>query len=52
MVICVLTGPCGIERRMTFLRTFLLALAAASPLVLPVPLMTGPSSRVEWRRRT
>jgi hypothetical protein len=49
---CVLTGLCGIDRRLGFFGTFLLALVATPLVVLPVLLLTGPSRRVEWRRRT
>jgi hypothetical protein len=49
---CLLTGLCGIERRMGFIGTFLLALVTTPLLVLPLLLITGPSRRVEWRRRT
>ena len=52
IIFCVLTGLCGSERRMGFLGTFLLALVTTPLLVLPVLLITGPSRRVEWRRRT
>ena len=51
IVFCVLTGLCGIDRRLGFLGTFLLALATTPLVVLPVLLLTGPSRRVEWRRR-
>ena len=49
---CALTGLCGIDRRLGFFGTFLLALATTPLVVLPVLLLTGPSRRVEWRRRT
>jgi hypothetical protein len=52
IVFCVLTGLCGIDRRLGFFGTFLLALATTPLVVLPVLLLTGPSHRVEWRRRT
>jgi hypothetical protein len=52
IVFCILTGLCGIDRRMGFFGTFLLALAATPLLVLPILLLTGPSRRVEWRRKT
>jgi hypothetical protein len=52
IVFCVLTGLCGIDRRMGYLGTFVLALATTPFVVLPVLLLTGPSRRVEWRRRT
>jgi hypothetical protein len=49
---CLLTGLCGVDRRMGFFGTFVLALVATPLVVLPVLLLTGPSRRVEWRRRT
>jgi hypothetical protein len=49
---CALTGLFGMERRMGFWGTFILALATTPLLVLPVLLLTGPSRRIEWRRRT
>lgn len=52
IIFCVLTGLCGSDRRMGFLGTFLLALATTPLVVLPILLLTGPSRRVEWRRRT
>jgi hypothetical protein len=52
VIFCLLTGLCGIERRMGFFGTFLLALVTTPLLVLPVLLLTGPSRRVEWHRRT
>jgi hypothetical protein len=52
IVFCVLTGLCGIERRMGFFGTFALALVTTPLVVLPLLLITGPSRRVEWRRRT
>jgi hypothetical protein len=52
IVFCVLTGLCGIGRRMGFFGTFLLALVTTTLLVLPVLLITGPSRHIEWRRRT
>jgi hypothetical protein len=52
IIFCVLTGLCGSDRRMGFLGTFLLALATTPLVVLPLLLLTGPSRRVEWRRRT
>jgi len=49
---CALTGLCGVGRRMGFFGTFLLALVTTPLGVLPMLLLTGPSSRqVEWRRR-
>jgi hypothetical protein len=52
IIFCLLTGLCGIDRRMGFVGTFLLALVTTPLLVLPLLLITGPSRRVEWRRRT
>jgi hypothetical protein len=48
---CVLTGICGSQRRMGFLGTFALAVVTTPLIVLPILLLTGPSSRVEWHRR-
>jgi hypothetical protein len=48
---CVLTALCGIERRMGFFGTFLLALVTTPLLVLPVLFITGPSRR-GLRRQT
>jgi hypothetical protein len=52
IIFCVLTGICGIDRRMGFLGTFLAALVTTPLVVLPVLLLTGPSRRVDWHRRT
>ena len=52
IVFCVLTGLCGSDRRMGFIGTFLLAVVTTPLVVLPLLLLTGPSRRVEWRRRT
>jgi hypothetical protein len=52
ITLCVLTGLCGTERRMGFVGTFLLAIVTTPLVVLPLLLITGPSRRVEWRRRT
>jgi hypothetical protein len=51
LIFCVLTGLCGIDRRMGFFGTFLLALLTTPFVVLPVLLLTGPSRRAEWHRR-
>jgi hypothetical protein len=51
LVFCILTGLCGVNRRMGFLGTFIIALVTTPLVVLPVLLITGPSRRVEWRRR-
>lgn len=50
IILCVLTGLCGSQRRMGFSGTFVLAIITTPLVVLPVLLITGPSSRVEWRR--
>ncbi len=52
VVFCVLTGLCGIGRKMGFFGTFLLALITTPLVVLPLLLITGPSRSVEWRRRS
>jgi hypothetical protein len=49
VVFCILTGFCGINRRMGSLGTFVIALVTTPLVVLPVLLLTGPSRRVEWR---
>jgi hypothetical protein len=51
IIFCVLTGLCGIDRRLGFVGTFILAVVVTPLVVLPVLLLTGPSRRVEWRRR-
>jgi hypothetical protein len=48
---CVLTGLLGIDRRMGFLGTFVLAIVTTPFVVLPVLLLTAPSNRVGWHRR-
>jgi hypothetical protein len=50
VVFCILTGLCGINRRMGFFGTFVIALVTTPLVVLPVLLLTGPSRRVEWHR--
>jgi hypothetical protein len=52
VVFCLLTGICGIDRRMGFFGTFALALVTTPLVVLPLLLITGPNRRIEWRRRT
>jgi hypothetical protein len=47
VVFCFLTGLCGINRRMGFFGTFVLALVTTPLVVLPVLLLTGPSRRAE-----
>jgi peptidoglycan/LPS O-acetylase OafA/YrhL len=50
IIFCLLTGLCGIHRRMGFFVTFLAALVFTPVIVLLLLLMTGPSHRVEWQR--
>jgi hypothetical protein len=50
VVFCILTGLCGIDRRMGFFGTFVIALITTPLVVLPVLLLTGPSRRAEWHR--
>jgi hypothetical protein len=52
IVLCVFTGFCGSHRRMGVFGTFLLALVLTPLVMLPVLLLTGPSRRIEWRRRS
>jgi hypothetical protein len=51
IVLCVFTAFCGSYRRMGVFGTFLLALVLTPLVMLPVLLITGPSRRIEWRRR-
>jgi hypothetical protein len=51
IIFCVLTGLCGLHRRMGFFVTFIASLVFTPVLVLLVLLMTGPSHRVLWHRR-
>ncbi len=51
LIFCVLTGLLGMDRRMGFFGTFLLALVTTPFVVLPLLLLTGPSSRVGWWSR-
>jgi len=50
IILCLLTGFCGSQRRMGFFGTFILAIITTPLVVLPVLLLTGPSRRIEWRR--
>jgi hypothetical protein len=50
IILCLLTGLCGSQRRMGFFWTFILAIITTPLVVLPVLLLTGPSRRIEWRR--
>jgi len=52
ILFCVLTGLCGSQRRMGFLVTFLLSIVLTPVIVLLVLLLTGPSQRVEWHRKS
>jgi hypothetical protein len=47
---CVLTGLCGMNRRMGFIGTFLLSLLVTPVIVLLVLLLTGPSRNIELHR--
>jgi hypothetical protein len=51
IIVCLLTGFLGTDRRMGYLGTFLLALVTTPLVVWIVLFITGPSRRVEWRRR-
>jgi hypothetical protein len=51
ILFCVLTGLCGADRRIGIVGAFLLAVVVTPLVVLPILLLTGPSRRVEWRRR-
>jgi hypothetical protein len=52
IIFCALTGVLGIDRRMGFFGTFLIAIVTTPFVVLPILLLTGPSSgRVGWWRR-
>jgi hypothetical protein len=46
----VLTGLCGMNRRMGFIGTFLLSLLVTPVIVLLVLLLTGPSRNIELHR--
>jgi hypothetical protein len=51
LFLCGLTALLGTDRRMGFLGTFALAVVITPLLVLPLLFITGPSRRIEWRRR-
>jgi hypothetical protein len=51
-VFCVLVGLCGSQRRMGFIGTFITSLLFTPVIVLIVLLLTGPSQRVVWHRRS
>jgi hypothetical protein len=48
---CALTGLLGIDRRMGFFGTFLIAIVTTPFIVLPILLLTAPSGRIGWYRR-
>ncbi len=52
VIFCLLTGLCGVQRRMGFLGTFIFALLVTPVVVLLVLLLTAPSRRFESQRRT
>ena len=52
IVFCVLVGLCGSQRRMGFIGTFILSLFVTPVIMLIILLLTGPSQRVEWHRRS
>ena len=47
VVFCLLTGLCGVRRRMGFIGTFVIALLVTPIPVLLVLLLTAPSRRYE-----
>ena len=51
VIFCLLTGLCGVQRRMGFLGTFIFALLVTPVVVLLVLLLTAPSRRFESQRR-
>lgn len=51
VIFCALTGVLGIDRRMGFFGTFLIAIVTTPFIVLPILLLTGPSGKVGWHRR-
>jgi hypothetical protein len=52
LIFCLLTALCGSQRRMGFFGTLVLAVVVTPLLVLPILLLTGPSHKVEWHRRS
>ena len=52
LIFCLLTALCGSQRRMGFFGTLALAVIFTPVLVLPILLLTGPSHKVEWQRRS
>ena len=51
LFLCGLTALLGTDRRMGFLGTFALAVIITPLLVLPLLFITGPSRRIDSRRR-
>jgi hypothetical protein len=47
IVFCLLTALLGIDRRIGFLGTFVVALVTTPLLVAPVLMVTAPSRRIE-----
>jgi len=52
VLFCILVGICGSQRRMGFIGTFIVSLFFTPVIVLIVLLLTGPSPRVAWHRRS
>jgi hypothetical protein len=51
LLFCLLTGLCGIQRRLGFFGTFLLSLVLTPIPILLLLLLTGPSKRIEVQQR-
>jgi hypothetical protein len=51
ILLCLLTGFAGSHRRMGFWGTFFLTIFITPLVMLLLLFITGPSWRVEWRRR-
>ena len=52
LIFCLLTALCGSQRRLGFFGTLVLAVIFTPLLVLPILLLTGPSHKVAWHRRS
>jgi hypothetical protein len=52
IVFCVLVGLCGSQRRIGFIGTFIISFLLTPVVVLIALLLTAPSPRVIWRRRS
>ncbi len=50
VIFCLLTGLCGIQRRLGFWGTFIISLFITPVLMLLVLLLTAPSHRAESER--